>query len=77
MVVRKQAPTPTKRAAPNCPNPRQMLNVREPNPNMVVKVVSRMALPVLEKTTWILPLPSAGMREFGNLLRMTLILSGA
>ena len=49
-VVKKQAPTQTNKAAPVCPNPRQMENINEPNANIVVSEVSKIALPVLAKT---------------------------
>ena len=61
-VVRKQAPTPIKRALPRWAKPRQMEKTSEPKASIVVKEVRRMAFPVLEKTIRIFPLPSCSQR---------------
>ena len=50
VVERKQAPTPINMATPRLAKPGQMENTNEPNANIVVALVRRIALPVLAKT---------------------------
>ena len=61
-VVKKQAATPRKSAPPNCPKAGKAENIRDPNANIVVSEVSRMAFPVLENTSRIFPGPSCLQR---------------
>ena len=50
IVVRKHAPTPRNMAPPKLANPLYIENIREPKASMSVRLVSSIALPVLEKT---------------------------
>jgi len=61
-VDKKQAPTPINIAKPRLANPRQTENIKEPNPNIVVILVRRIAFPVLANILFTLPLPSRRQR---------------
>ena len=57
-VVTKHAPTPVTSSIPKPTQPRYEAVMREPKPTIVVKDVSRTALPVLLKTIGVFLKPS-------------------